>query len=321
MTSGERIARAKEAFKHYNEVYYHEGDYYKADFWDYAEIFEMTDDFYEITGDETYKEQIDEMYRYVIGRYKENWEYNPYNDDIMWLVIALTRATLLTGDGKYAAVAKLNYDLTFERAWDEKLGGGLYWRIEKRGKNSCVNCPGAIAACLLYKVFGDKAYIDKARKIMKWQKENLVREDGKVYDNIGLHGRIQEKTWTYNEGTYIGACTLLYKLTGEKEYLADAGKAAFYTKNELYASEIMNDEGEGGDQPGFKGILSRWLRLYALTSGEDEYLEWLRKNADSAYGNRNSRGIMDTCLATKTQEKEYDVFTCSSAVAIMVNCV
>ena len=321
MTKAERIQRAKENLENYNKVYYQKGDYYKADFWDYAEIFEMICDAYEITKDEKYKLQLEEMYEYVIERYKDDWEYNPYNDDIMWLVIAFTRTSILLGDKKYAEIAKLNYDKTFARAYDDNLGGGLYWRIEKRGKNSCVNAPGAIAACLLFKVFGDMNYLEIAQKLIDWQTKILVREDGKVYDNIGIHGRIQEKTWTYNEGTYIGANTLLYSLLKQDKYRINAEKAASYTKNIMYENGIMNDEGEGGDQPGFKGILSRWLRSFSLTIGNEEYLEWLRLNAESAYENRNSKGIMGTMLATKTEEEEYDVFTCSSAVAISFNSI
>ena len=321
MTREERILRAKECLKAYNEVYYKDGDFYKADFWDYAEIFEMVLDAYEITKDEEYKAQLTEMHKYVMERYKETWEYNPYNDDIMWLTIAHARLSLLTGEKKYAEIAKKNFDLTYERAYDKELGGGLYWRIEKRGKNACITSPASIAASLLYKLYGDEDYLNKAKDLAEWMTKTLVREDGKVYDNIGIHGRIQEKTWTYNEGTYIGANTLLYILTGEEKYLQAAEKAASYTKNRMYESGIMNDEGEGGDQPGFKGILSRWLRLFALTSGKEEYLEWLRINAESAYENRNSKGIIGTMLATKTTEDDYDVFTCSSAVAIAFNSI
>jgi len=321
MTQQERIARAKECLRCYNTVYYNKGDYFKADFWDYAEIFEMICDAYEITGDDSYRLQLEEMYAYVLNRYHADWEYNPFNDDIMWLVIAFCRTSILTGDKKYADIAKANFDATYDRAYDDIFGGGLYWRIEKRGKNSCVNAPAAIAACLLYKLYGEAEYLQKAVGLCDWMTATLVREDGKVFDNIKLSGRVEEKTWTYNQGTYIGANCLLYTLTGQEQYRINAEKAASFTKNVMYESGVMNDEGEGGDQPGFKGILSRWLRLYALTFHKPEYLEWLRLNADSAYANRNSKGIMDTCLATQTGEREYDVFTCSSAVAISFNSI
>jgi len=180
MTKEERILRAKECLKAYNKVYYNKGDFFKADFWDYAEIFEMILDAYEITKDEEYKAQLIEMQGYVMERYKETWEYNPYNDDIMWLTIAHARLSLLTGEKKYAEIAKKNFDLTYERAYDENLGGGMYWRIEKRGKNSCITSPASIAASLLYKLFGDESYLEKAKSLADWMTETLVREDGKA---------------------------------------------------------------------------------------------------------------------------------------------
>ncbi len=318
----ERVARAKEAVEAHKAVYYREGEYVRADFWDYAEIFEIIEDLYQHSGDELYRGQIEEMYQFVLRTYKEDWSYNPYNDDIMWLVIALTRATLLTGDPKYGELAKANYDRTFARAWDEVLGGGLYWRVENQSKNSCVNCPGAIAACLLGKLYGDESYFEKAAAIIKWQNEVLTNtETGQVYDCVNIEGKFNHWASTYNQGTYIGANCLLYTHTGKEEYKQNAETAASYTLNEMYQGGVMNNEEWGNDLPGFKGIMSRWIRLFALTFNRPEYLDWLRKNAESAWANRNSKGLMQTKLGDQTEEIEYDVFTCSAAVAVCVNAI
>ena len=45
----------------------------------------------------------------------------------MWLVIAFMRAYHHTGEMRFLSVAKANFDLTFERAYSEDLGGGLFW--------------------------------------------------------------------------------------------------------------------------------------------------------------------------------------------------
>ncbi len=323
MTQTERIARAKEAIEAHKAVYYKEGEYSRADFWDYAEIFEIIDDIYEITGDPAYRAQIEEMYQFVLRAYHESWEHNPYNDDIMWLVIALARATLLTGETKYVETAKFNFDLTFARGWDEEhFGGGLFWRVDNQSKNSCVNCPGAIAACLLGKALNDESYYDKAKQIIAWQNKVLTdTSNGHVSDCINLEGKYSHWTSTYNQGTYVGANCLLYAHTGEEEYKENADKAASFVMNEMYQGGIMNNEENGNDLPGFKGIMARWIRLYALAFDRPEYIEWLRKNADSAWKNRNSKGLMNTQLGLPTEEKEYDVFICSAAVSICVNVI
>ena len=91
--------------------------------------------------------------------------------------------------------------------------------------------------------------------------------------------------------------------------------------NEMYKGGIMNNEESGNDLPGFKGILARYIRRYAAMTGDFGYLDWLRSNGDAAWENRNSAGIMQTQLALKTEEKEYDVFTASAAVSVIVNAV
>lgn len=77
------IKRACTAVESHKAVYYNNGDYRKADFWDYAEIFEIIEDLYEVTGDKKLFTQFEEMYAYVLRRYGEDWHANPFNDDIM----------------------------------------------------------------------------------------------------------------------------------------------------------------------------------------------------------------------------------------------
>ena len=51
----------------------------------------------------------------------KTWERNPFNDDIMWMVIACTRGHLLTGNPEFRAVAKSNFDLCYEVVDHEPL--------------------------------------------------------------------------------------------------------------------------------------------------------------------------------------------------------
>ena len=139
MTRQEWIDRAYAAVQSHKAVYYSSGEYRKADFWDYAEIFEIIEDLYEVTGDKELFAQFEEMYQFTQRAYTGDWHRNPFNDDIMWLTIALTRAYLYTGERKYLDTAKLNFDKTYARAVSEDLGGGLFWRVENQCKNTCVN--------------------------------------------------------------------------------------------------------------------------------------------------------------------------------------
>lgn len=322
MTREERISRAKEAIEAHKKVYYKDGCYEKADFWDFAEIFEIIDDAYENFGGEGYIRMFGEMYDFALSEYGQTWEKNPYNDDIMWLCIALTRAYNFTGEKKYLDTAKKNFDLTWERAYSEDLGGGLFWRIENRSKNVCVNCPGSIAASLIAGATGDESYYEKAGLALEWTAKYMFEPDcGKVYDCVDIDGKVHKWSSTYNQGTFIGANMLLYKRTGDKKYLERACASASYVKDVMYGGGVMNNEESGNDLPGFKGILARWLYRFAKDADRPEYIEWLRKNADSAYENRNSLGIMQTKLGNKTEEEYYDVFTASAAVSVLVNSI
>jgi len=323
MDKNERILMAKKAIEDHKKVYYNNGDYVGADFWDFAEIFEIILDAYENFGGEEYLTTVAQMYERTIRDYHETWEYNPYNDDIMWLCIALTRAYSFTGEKKYLDTAVKNFDLTWERAYSDVFGGGLYWKTDVLSKNACVNCPGSIAASLIAKATGDKSYYEKAALAHEWVVNNLYESDnGKVYDCMAPDGRVNKWSSTYNQGTFIGSAMLLYEYTSDEKYLERAHKAARYIMVDMYGNGIMNNEEPGNDLPGFKGIMARWLYRYAKATGKNEYIEWLQKNADSAWSNRNSQGLMWTQLGVKTEDgKEYDVFSMSAAISVLVNSI
>ncbi|MGI6203395.1 MAG: glycoside hydrolase family 76 protein [Eubacteriales bacterium] len=304
--------------------YYRDGEFTNADFWDNAEIFETVVDAFERTGDEKFLAHIREISAATIKKNGNNWAHNIYNDDIMWLVIAYTRAYMLTGIGEFLDYAKENFHVAWERSYDDALGGGLWWRTDRQCKNACICGPGSIAACLLGKVTGDERYFEGAASVMDWVFKTLFEPDtGRVYDCINIDGSINRWASTYNHGTFIGACTLLWEHTGDEKYLNYAKKAADFALNEMYAGGVMNNETAGGDLIGFKGILTRWLRKFALKTDSHEYIDWLRLNAAAAWSNRNKDGLIWTAWGDKTSDdiSEYDVFGMSTAVALMFNCI
>ena len=79
------------------------------------------------------------------------------------------------------------------------------------------------------------AYLNEAIKIIFGRKTTyLIVKSGAVYDNINGKGEIQ-RNWifTYNIGTFLGAAHELYKITGDKQYLDDAVKAANFVVEQL----------------------------------------------------------------------------------------
>ena len=295
-------------------------------FWDTAETLEVYIDAYEQTKDEAIKDRMLKFADQFIRKYQKDWTWNEYNDDIMWICIAFSRITQLTGTQKYYEYAKTNFDATYARAYDESfLGGGMWWRIENNTKNSCVNCPGAIAACLIGEISGDESYFEKAKGLIDWELKYMYEKNtGKLYDSYNIKGEINKWASTYNQGTFIGACTLLYKHYQKQEYLDYAQKAAEYAMTKLVDKNGVVDNGEtnGNDLPGFKGILTRWLYRYAKEVESTDILLFLQHNADVAYKNRNAEGLIWTAWKSKTPDdlSDYITFSMTTAVALVYNC-
>lgn len=327
MERQDRIERANLALDNFLGYFYAESEdgtsaqIAGAHFWTQAEMFEIVVDAYEKTEDEKYLQLMDKLYHGFIEEHGEDWAHNAYNDDIMWMTIGCSRAYQLTGDEQYKESAKKHFELVFERAWSEDLGGGLFWRTDNQCKNSCINCPAVIAGCLLYQITEDQTYLTRAKQIYQWQIDTLYQENGAVYDSISLNGEYNTWCSTYNQGTFIGASHLLYKITGEQAYLDRAVKAADYTMNDMFAQEVINSEDSGSDLPGFKGILVRWLGKLVEEEGQEQYRDWMLLNAESAWANQNERGLMNTLWGEKTKDAFYMPWGCSAAVSLMYSVI
>ena len=322
---------ADDVWDSFNEAYWTGSWVSGGGWWDAAEMLETYVDVYEQTRSEEDKAKMLAFANQFVRNHNLNWLYNEYNDDIMWACIAFARISDLTGNKVYAKYAKTNFDAVWERAWDQKLGGGLYWKNDNTTKNSCINCPAAIAACLLGGLYDDENYFEIAKKIMSWEIKYMFESTtGRVYDAYPLVGDISKWASTYNQGTFIGACTLLYRHYKDEIYIKYADKAADFAMTELTKNGIL-DNGEGepsaknGDLPGFKGILTRWLYRYAKEVGSFKVLTFLQNNAAVAYQNRNKDGVIWTTWVEKTPDEathneNYRTFGMSTAVALMFNC-
>ena len=275
-------------------------------FWQSAETTEVFIDAYERFQDTASREQMIEVVESWLKSQGEDWKWNAYNDDIMWATIMLTRTYLITKTEKYLTIAKKNFQTVWDRAWTDQYGGGLVWceESDKTSKNACVNGPGAIAACFLAIATGDNSYYDKAAAMVDWLNKMLVQDDGGVWDCIdwdSANNKYTYNTWvsTYNQGTYIGACKMLYEYTHKADYLEMAKKAA---KRATKIDAILDGEDNGGDLIGFKGILARWLGKLIRDLNINTYNEWTTNNAHSAWVNRNNDNIMWTKFGTKTED-------------------
>jgi|GEM_PF-667724 len=304
-----------------NEVIAREG------FWGVAEMMEIVDDAYEVTGNSKYASLFGTMYSQFIAREGSDWMWNDFNDDIAWMVIACTRASLLTGNNSYQVKAKEQFDKMYTRAIHD--GSWLTWKQGTAGTNSCVNGPSMVACCYLAQATGDKTYYDKAIAIYNWSRNKLFNPlTGKVNDNYN-NGVVGDWSSTYNQGTYLGAAVMLYNYTKEPVYLLEAQRIAQFTKVNMFSSRVIDGE-TGPDLNGFKGIFMRYARRYVVDCNKTDFIPWLQLNAKVAYNNRNSENLIFTKWGTRTTEtitlpvdtafKRIPAFSASTAVSLLVNC-
>ena len=297
---------------------------YKGWFWDVAETIEAFLDGYEATGEKAILDTAIRVSEKLENRWGTYWRSNSFNDDIAWAVIAYTRLYNLTGDSRYLTIARDNFDMMYNRSYSDDLGGGLWWTTDNETKNACINCPASIAACLLAEATADDSYYVIAEDLMNWVFDTLLGENGNVYDSLHMTNGYNYWASSYNQGTFIGACNLLYQHTENTLYYNNAMKAANYAMNDLSIGGVF-DNGEGGsnsgDLRGFKGILTRWLYRFGRDNKLPEILTYLRRNATVAYSNRNSQGLIWSDWRTKTPSShDHNFFSFSTSLALMFNC-
>jgi predicted alpha-1,6-mannanase (GH76 family) len=179
--------RAYEAFnaKYWNATgkYYHKLDNRtgRLDYWMTAHAWEMSMDVYARTRTAASLQRVKDIYDGFVAYHGTDWTTNDYNDDIMWWVLAATRAFELTGETRYRDQAKTHFDWIWSTQTDNVFGGGIWWKnTERLSKNSCIVQPAIIAAVNLSRILNDAGYRTKAQTLYTWQKTNLVQTSGMV---------------------------------------------------------------------------------------------------------------------------------------------
>lgn len=343
MTSAEKDL----AVESYNNVFYVESSedlgYFVVDtqrgvpaqinFWQVCEQIEALEDAYERTQNPTYGGMITKLLRGLnqIVSGTEDWaSWNQYNDDIMWGVIALARAYEMTGNADFLSQAQFQFNAVWTRGWDTTLGGGLWWNTDKQTKNACINFPATIAALYLARNTQNTGYRSQADLLWTWSRAHLYNQStGRVIDHIQADGTPAPDSWsfTYNQGTFIGAAYMLFQDSGVQGYLPDCALAAAWTKAHLAdaATGILQENGDksssegGGDGPGFKGIFARWCGKYAQGEHESALQTWLTANADAAWACRNAHGVSWAQWWQRTPDTGVSSWECSSGLSITQN--
>ncbi len=342
---------ARQSMAAFNKAFYHDKGgkgFYRLStsggqfgFWQEAEMIETAEDYYRYTADPSYRRLVASLCAGFIAHFGTNW-MNKYqggatgrplgaraNDDIMWMVIAAVRAYNITGNAAYLQMAAKNFAASYARSWSSDFGGGMWWRTAtghayRAEKNTTTNAPAAIAACELYYALHEQKYLDQATALYGWMRDHLYdARTGQVFDHVRYKASGGTRTFrtkfSYNQGTFIGAATLLYAITGNHTYFTDANSALSYTEANMTSKGILTVDGTAANQDtgGFKGIFARWAVRFARDNNITTYDDWFRGNAGAAWARRNAAGLMGTDWSAPTGKGLLYAFDCSSAVAMM----
>ena len=267
-------------------------------YWPQAHAMDVIVDAYMRTGDKKFLDMYPLWWKGApkfnfAGRKEDAW-WNPFVDDMEWMVLAQIRMYESTSEKKYLKKAMQMYNDWIWPQWgpedEAPWYGGITWKTDvEKSKNACSNGPAAIIAARLYNFYdvagmkGKKPreeYLTEAKKIYHWLKSTLLQPSGAVADNMARNGEINRKwIFTYNQGTFLGAAHELYKITGDKQYLADAVKAADYVIEHMSRNRGVLGNATEGDGGLFHGIFFR----YFVKLINDETLDTATRRKFHAY--------------------------------------
>ena len=274
-------------------------------------------------------------------------------DDIMWWTITLARAYELFKVDEYLKLS----EESFGRVWygSEKVGdtgsydsegGGMFWQWQPirnpqpnqstDGKMACINFPTVVAALTLYnnvpegRTESDAArpayqtkeqYLAKGKEIYQWGVDNLFDiTTGMVADS--RHGN-QNPAWVahvYNQASFIGASVLLYKVTGEQQYLDKAILAADYTVDVLAGTFDLLPFETGAEQGIYTAIFAQYIAMLVYDCGQTQYVPLLKRTIDYGWAKRDKTRNLTGGDYTKQQAEGATIesYSASGIPALMI---
>lgn len=292
-------------------------------FWQQALDIQTPEDVYFRTNNPAVKTQITGLLNTFSAQNSTNWEWNEYNDDIFWAVLAYVRGYECTGNTSFLNQAKYGFALAYSHTtnggwgWDTTFGGGIWWSKKKEDKNALSNSPGVISACYLYKFTNNESYLNMAKAIYAWERSHLLDvTTGDVWSAILADGTTNKGLAIFNSGAFAGAANFLYQITGDKAYYDDAKFVFNRVIDNRTWSGILAASGRNGTEIAeYIRYLSDFARQNYLWN---EYYSFMKRCADAAWSVR--RRDLNLTWNDFTRQTPSDSITavneCNSAVVM-----
>ncbi len=261
-------------------------------FWRQALSIQMVEDVYLRTKNPAHRTLITNLLNTFLqneqgsgGLY--DWNWNEYNDDLLWAGIAFARGYQITGNTVFLNQAKYAFNRVYDRGWDNALGGGIWWDIRKNEKSGLSNNPAIILALYIYESTQESIYLTKASAIYDWVWATLYNTStGAVYEHIKANGTKATDANAYNVGAFVSAASALHRITGRESVFDDAKRSVDYIVLIQTSNGIMTSgQRDGTWQSEFARGIGEFVRDNNLWS---TYWTWMRNNANAAWNRRRT---------------------------------
>jgi hypothetical protein len=176
--------------------------------------------------------------------------------------------------------------------WSDELGGGITW-LEGHNdqKPACSNGMATLVALKLYQGTKDPYYLNWGKKFYNWMYNNLRDSSGVYVNDIKPDGSVNRTFWTYNSGSMLEAGVLLYRFTGDRQYLKQAQALAHSTYKHFSEAKHDNHLSMQIDLPWFVTVLFRGYEAlyhedsnYSYISSIEQDLNYAWQNSKDKYG-------------------------------------
>jgi hypothetical protein len=214
-----------------------------------------------------------------------------YYDDNAWVGLDFLQEYDLTHQQSDLARAEGIFRFVVS-GWDTSTTvacpGGVFWEdVAGSTRNTISNAPNAEVGLEIYQATHDPYYLTWATRMYDWVRGCLMTSNGMYYDHLDDSGDVNTALWSYNQGTMIGAGTLLYQVTGDRTYLQQAEQTA------AASVSYYSSDGNLYHQPDvFNAIFFRNLFALAKIDHDPSYARMAASYADTAWlQDRQSNGL------------------------------
>lgn len=236
-----------------------------------------------------------------------------YSDDNEWIGLQLIRAAELTGETGALEQAKKVFAFVVA-GWDDDPShaapGGVLWKRDGRqlDRNTVSNAPGAQLGLQLHLASGDTGALDWSRRIYDWVDRHLRSPEGLYWDHLDPAGNVERTTWSYNQGTMVGAGVLLARATGESSYLDRARQTAQAALAHYGAEDRLEHQGLA-----FNAIFFKNLALLDEETHDGAYRQPLSDYTEQLWTGKRDPS---TCLFQPAPDRGPGVLSQAAAVRL-----